>query len=342
MSVKVGDRVRFLNDIGGGIVTAFKNANTVLVDGDDGFEVPALVRECVIIETRQEQVNKQTSNSSASFADVKEETYIPLVEESPEGEVLNVVLAVVPTDPGQPTESDLEVYLINDSNYFCYYTLNAFRGEGYYCESHDLLEPNTKVYLETVERSRLMWLTKSYIQLIAFKQGKSFTKQTIYEKNIEITAAKLAKPGVYQKNDFFDNPVYMLKLTPDLLEEKLQELSASDFATIKKEKAQTDTKPLAKKRERVPILEVDLHINQLLDDLTGLSNADILNHQMAKFRETIEENKALKGQKIVFIHGIGNGTLKTELRKELDRTKLNYQDASFKEYGFGATMITIR
>ena len=46
----------------------------------------------------------------------------------------------------------------------------------------------------------------------------------------------------------------------------------------------------------------------------------------------------------MFIHGVGNGTLKTELRKALgiEYKKLTYHDASFKEYGYGATLIIIK
>jgi dsDNA-specific endonuclease/ATPase MutS2 len=51
-----------------------------------------------------------------------------------------------------------------------------------------------------------------------------------------------------------------------------------------------------------------------------------------------------KVKRIVFIHGVGNGKLKFELRKLLDTTyaKLRYQDASFKEYGYGATLVMLK
>ena len=89
---------------------------------------------------------------------------------------------------------------------------------------------------------------------------------------------------------------------------------------------------------------MDLHINALLDTTTGLSNADMLGFQMETFHRTLEENKNRKGQKIVFIHGKGEGVLKTEIEKQLkSRYKTYYfQDASFREYGFGATMVTIK
>lgn len=50
-----------------------------------------------------------------------------------------------------------------------------------------------------------------------------------------------------------------------------------------------------------------------------------------------------KGQKIVFIHGKGEGVLRQAIEKELRiRYKQHrFQDASFREYGFGATMVII-
>ena len=58
---------------------------------------------------------------------------------------------------------------------------------------------------------------------------------------------------------------------------------------------------------------------------------------------TVRQNMANKGQKIVFIHGRGEGVLKAEIEKMLrhDFPTCSYQDASFREYGFGATMVVI-
>ena len=84
-------------------------------------------------------------------------------------------------------------------------------------------------------------------------------------------------------------------------------------------------------------------IRELLDNTAGLSNKEMLDCQMKEFRRVMDENQKNKGQKIVFIHGKGEGVLRSELLKELKRVYKNctYQDASFREYGFGATMVTI-
>ena len=77
---------------------------------------------------------------------------------------------------------------------------------------------------------------------------------------------------------------------------------------------------------------------------TGMGNADILNYQLDYFRRILEENKANKGKRIVFIHGKGEGVLRHALVNELRYRYKNYryQDASFQEYGYGATQVTIR
>ena len=88
---------------------------------------------------------------------------------------------------------------------------------------------------------------------------------------------------------------------------------------------------------------VDLHADELLDTVSGMSPADILNYQIDKFREVMDANARNKGHKIVFIHGKGEGVLRQALMKELNHRYKGHQaqDASFREYGYGATQVTI-
>lgn len=91
-------------------------------------------------------------------------------------------------------------------------------------------------------------------------------------------------------------------------------------------------------------MEIDLHIEELLDNLNGLSPADMLRCQLDKFNEVMTDNLRDKGRKIVFIHGKGDGVLKKAIYEELSKKykSVYVQDASFREYGFGATMVTIK
>ena len=91
------------------------------------------------------------------------------------------------------------------------------------------------------------------------------------------------------------------------------------------------------------VLEVDLHIDELVDTTAGMSSADMLNLQIDTFRRVMDTNLNNKGLKIVFIHGKGEGVLRQALMKELNHRYKGHdvQDASFREYGFGATQVTI-
>lgn len=94
---------------------------------------------------------------------------------------------------------------------------------------------------------------------------------------------------------------------------------------------------------KIPPREIDLHINKLIDSVVGLTNTEIVTLQLDKFRKELKQSIKSNEREIIFIHGIGNGTLKSELRKVADQ-EFNWcsqEDASFKEYGFGATRIRI-
>ena len=47
--MKIGDKVRFLSDTGGGIIAGFKG-RLVLVEDEDGFQIPTPDNEVVVVE----------------------------------------------------------------------------------------------------------------------------------------------------------------------------------------------------------------------------------------------------------------------------------------------------
>ena len=88
---------------------------------------------------------------------------------------------------------------------------------------------------------------------------------------------------------------------------------------------------------------MDLHLEEILDKTSGMSNAEKLNYQLNYFKRELDNAIAGNTRKIVFIHGVGNGRLKSEICAILDRhNDLRYHDASFRKYGFGATEVIIK
>lgn len=64
--VKIGDKVRFLSEVGGGVVTGFQGKNIVLVEDQDGFDIPMPVHECVVIETDDYNIPTPAAKAAAN------------------------------------------------------------------------------------------------------------------------------------------------------------------------------------------------------------------------------------------------------------------------------------
>lgn len=142
------------------------------------------------------------------------------------------------------------------------------------------------------------------------------------------------------RDDNLEARIVRLEMTIRKLEMRIARLEDSKTA---KEKVRVTAKQ-AHKKNKDEILEIDLHAHEVLDTTSGLSAANIKDYQMQVFNKTMQEHIDEKGKRIVFIHGKGDGVLRKAIIDELKyRYKTcDYQDASFQQYGFGATMVTIR
>ena len=90
------------------------------------------------------------------------------------------------------------------------------------------------------------------------------------------------------------------------------------------------------------VREVDLHIDVLVEDITGMSNYKMLKIQLEAARRTIEEAMENRERKVILIHGVGEGVLREELRQMLiNYPNVESQDASYRKYGYGATEVII-
>lgn len=90
-------------------------------------------------------------------------------------------------------------------------------------------------------------------------------------------------------------------------------------------------------------IEVDLHIEELIDTHHGMSNSQILDVQMANFKRELNIAIRKKVQRLIIIHGVGEGVLKSAIRQELYDCypSIEHHDASYRKYGYGATEILI-
>ncbi len=354
MEIKVGDKVRFLNDVGGGKVARIIDRLKVMVLNDDDFEVPVPMSELVLIEKAIDYNNAKElpGQKPAKKTDVEEITEfsaeeifypeITVVKEN--GDELRVFFAFVPA--GRPGNSDIDAFLINDSNYNILYSVISQNEENKTrSEAVGVLEANTKEQIITVSMESVNNLPQYIFHLIFYRKGQFAYKEPI-SKTLQINPVKFYKENSFVKNDFFKKNALLFALVDDkAIEDSVDNITKADFKKIVNQKEIEEEKKVFKssKVNQTEMLEVDLHIHELLDDFRGLTNSEMVEIQLQHFRQKLAEAMKNQVKRVVFIHGVGNGTLKIEIRKELDRmkNKLDYQDASFKEYGYGATMVKI-
>ncbi|MGN0187435.1 MAG: DUF2027 domain-containing protein [Paludibacteraceae bacterium] len=350
--IKVGDKVRFLNASGGGVVTGFQSKDVALVRDEDDFDIPTHVRDLVVvIETNQ--YNFPTEESPISIPQVPEEvddepTLPPYAfnerDETPEGEQLSIYLAFVPVDIRQLQTCDMDVYLVNDSNYYLNFNLLRCEIEAESVEQNRI-EPQTKLLLQTIDKTALNGWENVRFQAFAYKQ-KPFAPKPAIDVELHINPVRFYKRHSFDRNDFFDSDALLVTVVErDVFDLDMQiDANALQQAILQKNMAHERPRFHKSSKTKNTPLEVDLHINALLDNTHGMTNADMLQYQLDKFHSVMREYTKHRGQKIIFIHGKGEGVLRAAIEKELKthyRT-CYFQDASFQQYGFGATQVTIR
>ncbi|MBR1632098.1 MAG: DUF2027 domain-containing protein [Paludibacteraceae bacterium] len=367
-AMKVGDIVRFLNDVGGGRISRIDSGKKlVYVEDADGFEIPVLAQEVVIVDQGQAQTPQEKSaaqmgarpySSAASaktqhIATPDSNTQIKNtanrlateVYETPEGDTLRLFLAFVPDDIRQLQTTETECLLINDSNYFVYYNIARITTHDAYSVAAGMIEPNMQETLTYIAKDQLNDWEQLHIQAIAFKTQKRYQCQRVIDYSLRLNPVRFYKLHAYQENEYLDEHAILVDLIEEANRQQLHDIDANALreAMMQKDPPKAIKPQKATKERRSDIIEVDLHIGQLLDTTVGMSNTEMLNYQMDTFHKVMQRQMSHKGQKIIFIHGKGEGVLRHEIEKALKTRykQCSYQDASFREYGFGATQVII-
>lgn len=402
--MKIGDKVRFLSETGGGRVAGFQGKNIVLVEDEDGFQIPFPINDVVAVggednyttsklvsskmdaESKQKGIERdgrsiktllkdgQDDVDTSSLSDddkydtvddEKEVSFCAPVEERKGGNMLSAYIAFVPMDVSNVTSTRFETYFVNDSNYYIHFCYMTAEGHSWNLKYSGEVEPNTKLYIEEFGRDALNDMSHIAVQFLSYKKEKGFLMKPCVDAQFRIDPVKFYKLHTFQDTQFFESPALLYNIIVDdvparpfVVDPKVlkREMFASSDTTKKEseehignymrryEDGKNGAAFKIKHRGDDDIVVIDLHANELLDTTAGMTTADILNYQMKKFRDTLTEYANKKGQKIVFIHGKGEGVLRNSIINELHYRykKYSYQDASFQEYGYGATQVTIR
>lgn len=149
---------------------------------------------------------------------------------------------------------------------------------------------------------------------------------------------------VIETNDGFQlefEPAELVKLSAeDVI--RVSDFEIAQVKSIKDQGKNKKPKAVKPKDRNIPKLEVDLHIHQLVATTRNMTNHEMLNIQLETAKRQLDFAIRKRIQKVVFIHGVGEGVLKEELKYLFGRyDNVKYYDAEYQKYGLGATEVYI-
>lgn len=237
--IRKGDTVRYLSEVGGGVVTRV-DGKIAYVD-DDGFERPVAINELVVVlPAGHEQTGARLMFDQQAFdigktskrnkdpkpaptaappvihaeAPVEEEF---VIEETEYGDAMNVSLAFEPSDIKHLDNSSFNVALVNDSNYFLFYQL-LVRAEELGCwqqlGSGEVL-PNEIADIVRISHDEIPQMERIIFQAIAFKKGQPFNVKKPFTAMRKLDLTRFFKLHCFQPGLYFDTPVLETKLVTD-------------------------------------------------------------------------------------------------------------------------------
>lgn len=357
MKFKVGDRVKFLNEKGGGVVSKIIDPKMVNVTIEDGFEIPVLANELLRIEIEapfdspkhmfREDFNTEfTSRPDPDF--ITESSSIPLSVNHSKGSVPEgLFLAFTPQDQKWLITGMIDVYLVNHTSFEILYSLflemerGGFKGFDY-----GSCLPESMILLESIERDHLSKWSKGIVQALFHPEDLNI----IYAPGN--SSFKLKLPRFYIESSYQDSAILIDK---SILISLIPLSTVGVISGSEAQMKETKEIPVQEAREQKPVniidrhktspmeAVVDLHISELVENPQMMESSEILNTQINYFTRCLENGILNNLSKIIFIHGVGTGVLKTAMKEILkDYQNVEYRDASMRDFGYGALEVVIR
>lgn len=365
MKFQVGDKVKFLNEKGGGIVSKILSPTLVNVMVEDGFEIPTMTGELIKVDPKgkvesmfDENFNVRLDDRLPEREEGKPRSQPPEStaepdRQSPLGNFSfrtknppGVYLAFVPHEQNWLVTGPAEIYLVNHTPYQVLFALFLEGEKDIKGKDYDVVFAGHRLLLATVEREELPDWSQGIIQMIFYDEHP--TKVYLPSStNFEVSPSRLSKEENYTETQFIGEKSLIISLAQLSSMTRLltrEDVHLSEEAAMQQKARHLKSGSLIEKHQTgLHEAVVDLHIEELLDQHAAMTPQDMLKYQMDYFKRCIDSAAEKNFRKVTFIHGVGNGTLKNAIIKKLnDYEQMENHLASIAKFGVGAIDVTIR
>ncbi len=354
-SFKIGDRVSFLNDKGGGVVRKIIDTRMVEVEIEDGFNIPVVVSDLVLDfrsqpgrqqeaaqkaqqEIKNRQIVEQETRNEARRTELRR--FARNVEEE------GVYLAFIPHDQQWLMTGLIDVAVVNHTPADALYSFNLKREGKYLNVDYGSIAAYSKVVVEAISRDDIEQWCEGLVQVVLCQDDIDFVYHPLHAP-FALRSSRFFKDGSFAESGVLGEKAMMISLS-SLVALKGSE---ADFTKLMKDgvmqprpsKEIVREKALIDRHQTAPgEAIVDLHIGELVDNILGMSSSDIFRVQVEYFKKMLDSAIENDYTKVTFIHGVGNGVLKNHIIQELR----NYENtsnkmASISKFGVGALDVMI-
>ncbi|WP_020533958.1 Smr/MutS family protein [Flexithrix dorotheae] len=320
--MNIGDKVRSIDGIEEGVITAFLPGNNVEVEIEDGFRIPFSRTDLVLVSTQETKV----------FGDKP----APVMEKRP-GMATEIIaekglyLAFTHFN-----DKLLEVNLVNNTDLHIPFIFGEENEGNYTGITAGGLSPKSYKKVNEVNLDKFERWPYFHVQAMFFKKGKFSFKAPLVKK-MKFKAATFFKSK--KAAPVLNKEAFLFQVDENYKEIVPEELKSSFFnqpsETSEKEKSQA---------RGVVHKEVDLHWEKLGKGKHGIAPENILEVQLEEFEARLDDAIYNGMDEITFIHGVGAGTLRTEIQKRLSKHQhvAYFKDAKKEKFGYGATLVKIK
>ncbi|KIA95487.1 DNA mismatch repair protein MutS [Pedobacter kyungheensis] len=317
MKFKLGDFVRFVDEKREGYVTRVIDAQTLGVTDEDGFEIPVAVSNLTSVH---------------GHGVVAEEIDVPKpIQVNVPGvtKIENGIYAAAATD--DKAGNVVHLHLLNQSPNTLLLSLTTERKGKYTNAYHGIIQPYALALVYAASLADLeLWPEFTFQVLVAGVADAKPIDPLVIRKKFrakDFSTEQKELPNLKNKGWL----VRLDDLVPVTID--AQKLKESFFKSADE-----------KKMVEAPAKEVDLHIEKLRDDHHFLEASEILQIQLTHFQNALDAAIVHHFDKMIFIHGSGNGTLRDKIHKLISKNPhiKTYMDARKEKFGYGATEVVFK
>jgi hypothetical protein len=311
--IKLGDKVRFVNEDMQGVVTSIKG-NTAGVTIEDDFEIPVLLSEVVKINdllNKPKQEEEKPITVKPKFVKVHHGIHIAF-------------------DSINDDKLDLKIH----NSEADWLMVAVYENQQLKHKINIELETNTSIGTFSLEQFN-KWPEFTFVITPVNEEYKS--TNTIVKK-VKLNAKEFH--ASFKQCYFLGKQAYTIRLDSDVTSQSLKKLQEKDFTTS----TPASPQKLINLKDK-PNQVIDLHAENLVEKSGLLGAQEILDIQMNAFAQSLEMAHVHKMKSIIFIHGVGNHFLKNKIKNYLSAQKAiveRYADANNLLYGGGATEVWLK